>query len=396
MGCIGCCEEPPPVDCCICETAWNADTWSVTLLGKTLSGSFLPADAPDPLVAPACSSRSGTDCIVEDPTVVGDCIVEGDWSDPEVISMIIPCPPGYACGAGSSPVDIGALECILTCPQCFCRDDLADSYPCGTTDESSIGYERSFRGVDHWRAWHQERYHGTAEMLCCDNTSVQFRFTLKYQLSRIIGSQSSVFTRYRPFEVSCTWTEPDSTGTPTITYGSWIETYTPTSYPPCLPCSWSQQTWDGDCTTTPSDCTPEATVTQSVTVTFKTIRYNVCTFFDAATPYPDCDIEMIEGTSTIIVVSGTRGCEASMGGYGASNCDIGPTSIVIDEVWLSPCYPCAEIPCSVTLERVGATEDEVVEIVANTSCEDCATLPGVTKTIPFEITMTICGGSFVV
>lgn len=399
MGCIGCCEEPPPTDCCICENGWAAADWSVSILGKTLSGTFSPASAPDPLEHPECSSRSGTDCVVDDPVVVGDCTSVGEWSDPDVISMIIPCPEGYDCGAGtpgSGFFEIGTSLCILECTQCICFDDMADTYPCGTSDQTSIGYETSFRGVDHWRAWHQERYHGTAEMLCCTDTSIQFRFTLKYQLSRIVASQSSIFTRYRSFEVACTWPTDAAVGVPTITYGSWVETYNTTNYPPCLPCNWSQNSYGGDCDTTVSDCDPPATVTETIEVTFRTIRDNVCTFFQATTLYPDCEIPFIEGTSEITVVTGTRGCGTAGGTYGEGACDIGPTSIVLEEVWISECYPCDTIPCSVTLQRVGATEDEVVEIVDTTTCDGCATLPVVSKTLPFEITMTVCGGSTLV
>ena len=176
MGKIGkcCCVEG---ECCLCDPAWDFESWSVSMLGKTFSGTFIPAEKPDPFTPEnGCQSRVAGHCIVDPPEVILDCIEESDWSAPSFVSMS-GSPPGFF----STPV------CYLACPQCFCNDatNTSQQYDEACLKEGLINWQFSNKGVTHSRAWQQQAYYGVGQMLCCDepSNSVRFIFDFYYHVS---------------------------------------------------------------------------------------------------------------------------------------------------------------------------------------------------------------------
>jgi len=107
MGKIGkcCCVE----GCCLCDEAWTFENWSVTILGKTFTGAFVPADKPDPFTYQnGCSSRQSGSCIIEEPVVLLDCVQEDSWTGSVPVGM----------NTGQSLSNI----CYVACPECFCDE----------------------------------------------------------------------------------------------------------------------------------------------------------------------------------------------------------------------------------------------------------------------------------
>ncbi len=387
--CKRCCssDPPPPAECCLCEPAWEISGWSVSLFGKEMSGAF--PEAPDPIPPEECDSRLSSFCEIEPEEIIADCIVAGAWSSPEGINMIIPCPPGYGCTG-----DVNVKSWAFLCMQCICylsdEEGPVDT-PCG--EQSTTVYESSFRGVDHWRVWQQERWHSSAAIICCDDGKVKFRVAARYSLTRFGATQSAVFRRYREVTVVCNWESPSGGTLPTYIYGDWVEPATTTTHPPCKPCDWSDSEIDEEFTDceldSESDCGPPEAVTQSVTLHWEVFRDNVGG--PIQTGGVDCDLAKITGSTEIAVYSGTRGCGAGIATIGTEDCEFGAGTTAIEATWESECFDCDDLPCSATLHRIdGPTSDETVWLAEEVVCDGCTTIPGKNKTIPYAISLTLC------
>jgi uncharacterized repeat protein (TIGR01451 family) len=399
MGKIGkcCCVEG---ECCLCDPAWDFESWSVSLLGKTFSGDFLPAEKPDPFtVENGCQSRQSGDCIVDSPEVLLDCIEESDWSTPAFVPMSGD-PPGFF----STPV------CYLACPQCFCNDATSTSqqFDEACLKEGLINWQYQNKGVTHSRIWQQQAYYGVAQMICCDEpaNSVRFVFDLYYHVSRIAAVSTQAFRRFRSVTYDCIYPPGQTVVDPTSTavYGSWIQPVSISSKPPCLPCEWIQSDFFGNCATLTSNCSPcpETGCTDEVVTYTMEWVYITCQFIgfidtddNAICPIPDVDdndnriIYYGETTMNAYVGSNTNYCGEGLAGFG--DCEIGLTA-VIEHRFISDCIPCDELPCNVTLNRItgGSLEDPLQECRFGED-EDCSCgpIPPLCKTIPPSITMVL-------
>lgn len=384
MGKIGkcCCAEG---ECCICDEAWAFTGWSVGLLGKTFTGSFIPSAKPDPFtVENGCQSRQGGHCIVDDPTILLDCVEEGSW--------------------GSTFLLVGGL----CCPQCIC-------YDYGTTSQiisycehtgSFVNWQYQSKGVTHSRAWQQESWYGVAQMLCCDSpaNSVRFSFDFYYHVARFAATSSQAFRRFRSVTFDCIY-EPGIAVTEidNVVYGDWVQPVSVGSKPPCLPCDWEQSDFFGNCSTLNSDCPPCEDIFNCNEVVTYDMDYRsiTCDFFSlndfSDDGIPICEIPdeapyIFEGTVTSnAYVGSTAYCSDPLYSFG-TNCTVDPSSAVIEHRFLSDCIPCDEIPCEVTLDRITGgslgSSIEVCVLGADADCS-CGAISQVCKTIPASITMTL-------
>ncbi len=397
MGKIGkcCCVEG---ECCLCDPAWDFESWSVSMLGKTFSGTFIPAEKPDPFTPEnGCQSRVAGHCIAEPPEVILDCIEESDWSAPDFVSM-----------ATGSPYNV----CQVYCPQCFCLD----LDPFGYQEEEAclkeglINWQFSNKGVTHSRAWQQQAYYGVGQMICCDepSNSVRFSFDFYYHVSRFAAVSSQAFRRFRSVTYDCIYDPGISTPHPgdNVVYGSWIQPVSVSSKPPCLPCEWPQSDFFGNCPTLESNCSPcpETGCTDEVfTYTMEWVAI-ICDFIgffdideDLICPIPDVgddDFRFIfygETTMNAYVGSNTNYCSEALDSFG-ENCIISPMSAVIEHRFISDCIPCDELTCNVTLDRVtGSSLGSPLEECRFDEDEDCSCgpIPPLCKTIPASITMVL-------
>jgi uncharacterized repeat protein (TIGR01451 family) len=401
MGKIGkcCCVEG---ECCLCDPAWDFESWSVSLLGKTFSGTFIPAEKPDPFTPEnGCQSRIAGHCIVDPPEVILDCIEESDWSAPSFVSM-----------SGSPPGFFSTPPCYLACPQCFCNDatNTSQQYDEACLKEGLINWQFSNKGVTHSRAWQQQAYYGVGQMLCCDepSNSVRFIFDFYYHVSRFAAVSSQAFRRFRSVTYDCIYPSGQTVVDPTSTavYGSWIQPVSISSKPPCLPCEWTQSDFFGNCPTLESNCSPcpeTGCTDEVVTYTMEWI-YITCQFIgfidtddNGICPIPDEDdddnryIYYGETTMNAYVGSNTNYCSEALDSFG-ENCIISPMSAVIEHRFISDCIPCDELTCNVTLDRVtGSSLGSPLEECRFDEDEDCSCgpIPPLCKTIPASITMVL-------
>ena len=400
MGKIGkcCCVEG---ECCLCDPAWDFESWSVSMLGKTFSGTFIPAEKPDPFTPEnGCQSRVAGHCIVEPPEVILDCIEESDWSAPAPVPM------------NGNPPGFFALACYIACPQCFCNDatNTSQQYDEACLKEGLINWQLSNKGVTHSRAWQQQAYYGVGQMICCDEpaNSVRFSFDFYYHVSRFAAVSSQAFRRFRSVTYDCIYPSGQTIVDPTSTavYGSWIQPVSISSKPPCLPCEWAQSDFFGNCPTLESNCSPcpeTGCTDEVVTYTMEWI-YITCQFIgfidtddNGICPIPDEDdddnryIYYGETTMNAYVGSNTNYCSEALDSFG-ENCIISPMSAVIEHRFISDCIPCDELTCNVTLDRVtGSSLGSPLEECRFDEDEDCSCgpIPPLCKTIPASITMVL-------
>lgn len=398
MGKIGkcCCVEG---ECCLCDPAWDFENWSVTVLGKTFSGTFSPSVKPDPFTPEnGCQSRMGDDCIVDSPTILLDCVEESEWGSRSFVSMA-------ASGFFANPL------CRVACPQCFCLDlETGMQFDEACLKEGLVNWETESKGVTHSRAWQQEAYYGVAQILCCDTpvNSVRFSFDLYYHVSRFAAQSSQGFRRFRSVTYDCVYPPGQTVVTPTPVYGSWIQPVSVGSKPPCLPCDWPQSDFFGNCPTLDSNCSPcpdyFGCPDESVSYTMEWIAIT-CQFIgfvdedgDNICPVVDVDDSVppnrfiYYGSTTMnaYVGSNTQYCGDAI--YGFGTCDIGPASAVIEHRFVSDCIPCDEIPCNVTLHRVTGPNpgEAITECVGGADADcSCGTVSAICKLIPASITMTL-------
>ena len=401
MGKIGkcCCVEG---ECCLCDPAWDFESWSVSLLGKTFSGTFIPAEKPDPFTPEnGCQSRVAGHCIVDPPEVILDCIEESDWSASSFVSM-----------SGSPPGFFSTPPCYLACPQCFCNDatNTSQQYDEACLKEGLINWQFSNKGVTHSRAWQQQAYYGVGQMICCDEpaNSVRFSFDFYYHVSRFAAVSSQAFRRFRSVTYDCIYPSGQTVVDPTSTavYGSWIQPVSISSKPPCLPCEWTQSDFFGNCPTLESNCPPcpeTGCTDEVVTYTMEWI-YITCQFIgfidtddNGICPIPDEDdddnryIYYGETTMNAYIGSNTNYCSEALDSFG-ENCIISPMSAVIEHRFISDCIPCDELTCNVTLDRVtGSSLGSPLEECRFDEDEDCSCgpIPPLCKTIPASITMVL-------
>lgn len=397
MGKIGkcCCAE---AECCLCDEAWEFDNWSVTVLGKTFSGTFSPAEKPDPFtVANGCQSRQGDDCIIDEPTTLLDCVQETDWGGRAYVQM------------SSAPVSPNPIIQAADCPQCECLDNTAmqdDEY---CTREGLLVWETESKGVTHSRAWQQEAFYGVAQMICCDSpaSSVKFIFDLYYHVARFAATSTQAFRRFRSVAYDCIYepgqifTDPTST----YVYGSWVVPVAVGSKPPCYPCSWDQTDFFGQCDTLDSNCDP-CIVCDPEVVTYTMYWEAISgvpidlTDDDADLECPIPDIDPVDGnrivftgstTMNAFVGTGTNYCENALSTFG-ENCTVSPTSAVIEYRFMSDCILCSEIPCTVTLARTTGTplDESIIECLFNEDLDcDCGSIYELCKTIPASVSMVL-------
>jgi hypothetical protein len=381
MGKIGkcCCEEE---SCCLCAEALDYTNWSVTVLGKTFSGTFTEV---------TCQLRTGDQCIVDNPTLLIDCIQESDWS-------------------AATPIGMGGNVCFEACPQCFCLDLDTGQQLTGEAclREDLINWETSTKGVTHSRAWQQEAFYGVVQMICCDSpaNSVKFVFDFFYHVARFAAESSQAFRRFRSVSYDCIYdpgqevTFPDN-----VVRSPWIEPVTVGSKPPCLPCDWEQSDFFGNCPTLESPCPPcpvEGCQAEIVTYSmdYVAITCDIIGFVDLdgdnICPIPD-----EEGGTTLVfygtitmsayVGSNTNYCGEALSSFGG-NCTIDPMTAIIEHRFISDCIPCDELGCSVTLDRVtGGSLGSSLEECLFTEDPDCSCGPidELCKTIPASITMSL-------
>lgn len=398
MGKIGkcCCVEG---ECCICDEAWEFDNWSVTVLGKTFSGTFSPAVKPDPFTPEnGCQSRQGDDCIVEAPEILLDCVEEGSWTSSQWVTMSV-----------SPPTPFTGL-CYLACPECFCLDDIGMQVDEACLKEGLVNWEYQDKGVTHSRAWQQQAYYGVAQMICCDSpaSSVRFVFDLYFHAARFAAVSSQAYRRFRSVTYDCIYPPGQNVVDPTSTavYGSWIQPVSVGSKPPCLPCDWLQSDFFGNCPTLDSNCSPcpdyFGCPDESVSYTMYWTAIT-CAFIgfvdedgDDICPITDTGADgarfVYYGSTTMnaYVGSNTQYCGDAI--YGFGTCDIGPASAVIEHRFVSDCIPCDEIPCNVTLHRVTGPNlgEAITECVGGADADcSCGTISAICKLIPASITMTL-------
>jgi len=398
MGKIGkcCCVEG---ECCICDEAWEFGNWSVTLLGKTFSGTFSPADKPSPFtVENGCSSRQSGDCIVDNPVVLLDCIEESAWS------------PSYPVGMSSGVPFTNLNNCYVACPQCICYEfesTTQDDEAC--LREGLVNWEYQDKGVTHSRIWQQEAYYGVAQMLCCDSpaNSVKFIFDLYYHVARFAAQSSQAFRRFRSITYDCIYDPGESvTAADNVVYGSWVQPVAIVDKPPCLPCDWTQSDFFANCATLTSPCPecpdPFGCANETVTYEMEWIAIT-CDFLilsdddaDLICPIPDDDGAgynfVYYGSTTLNAYSGsnTAYCEDALSGFG--NCTISPLTAVIEHRFMSDCIPCDELTCSVTLDRTtgGSLGSPLEECMFNEDLDcSCGVIPELCKTIPASITISL-------
>lgn len=335
-----CCD----IECCLCDKAWDLKSWSVYVLGQNFNGDFLPTEKPEPFTqANACNSRVGGDCIVKEPVLIDDCRQESPWYDPT---------PYPGC-----------------CPQCICTGILNENDGFFTYGYCEIlgllRYEFSYKGVTHTRTWQQESYYATSQMYqCCDigmPTKTRFLFDLYYHAVRFSAQSQQGYTRYRSISWDCLYDPPNEQATfpDNLTYGEWIQPVQVGIFPPCMPCSWPQSTFFGNCETlSSSECPPclpiegcpprtgGAASLRSVGLIFG------CNFtfagFETGGP-PICKVtdQYKYGMQTINVFS-------SSGDEFCTDVTIDPTSKVVTFIhrFISECYDCDKIPSQVRLDRV--------------------------------------------
>ena len=387
MGKIGkcCCLDE---DCCICDAAWDYETWSVTVLGKTFSGSFSPATKPDPLTpANGCQSRVGDDCIVDNPTILQDCIQSSEWSPTEQIGM-------------------GSSICFEGCPQCFClstETGMQGENAC--LKEDLINWETQSRGVTHSRTWQQEAFYGVAQILCCDTpaNSVRFIFDLYYHVARFGAASQQGFRRFRSVTYDCIYDPGEEATFPSnVVRSSWIEPVTVGSKPPCLPCDWDQSDFFENCPTLDSNCPPcpdpingcpDEVVTYSMD--YVGIFCNFIGFVDSdgdgICPIPDIENDfrfIYYGTHTLNAYVGSNTSYCNNNG---NSCITDTLTAVIEHRFISDCIPCDELGCSVTLNRVtGASLGSSISqcVLDELECA-CGTIPQLCKTIPASVTLNL-------
>jgi len=381
MGKIGkcCCEEE---SCCLCAEALDYTNWSVTVLGKTFSGTFTEV---------TCQLRTGDQCIVDNPTLLLDCIQESEWS-------------------AATPIGMGGNVCFEACPQCFCLDLDTGQQLTGEAclREDLINWETSTKGVTHSRAWQQEAFYGVVQMICCDSpaNSVKFVFDFFYHVARFAAESSQAFRRFRSVSYDCIYdpgqevTFPDN-----VVRSPWIEPVTVGSKPPCLPCDWEQSDFFGNCPTLESPCSPcpvEGCQDEVVTYSMDYVAIT-CDFIGFVDSDGDniCPIPDEEGGTTFVfygtitmnayVGSNTNYCGEALSSFGG-NCTIDPMTAIIEHRFISDCIPCDELGCSVTLDRVtGGSLGSSLEECLFTEDPDCSCGPidELCQTIPASITMSL-------
>jgi hypothetical protein len=381
MGKIGkcCCEEE---SCCLCTESLDYTNWSVAVLGKTFSGTFTEV---------TCQLRTGDQCIVDNPTLLIDCIQESEWSP-------------------ATPIGMGGNVCFEACPQCFCLDLDTGQQLTGEAclREDLINWETSTKGVTHSRAWQQEAFYGVVQMICCDSpaNSVQFVFDFFYHVARFAAESSQAFRRFRSVSYDCIYdpgqevTFPDN-----VVRSPWITPVTVGAKPPCLPCDWEQSDFFGNCPTLESPCPPcpvEGCEDEVVTYSMDYVAIT-CDFIGFVDSDGDniCPIPDEEGGTTFVfygtitmnayVGSNTNYCGEALSSFGG-NCTIDPMTAIIEHRFISDCIPCDELGCSVTLDRVtGGSLGSSLEECLFTEDPDCSCGPidELCKTIPASITMSL-------
>lgn len=399
MGTIGkCCCEPG--DCCLCDDAWDLETWSVTVLGKTFSGSWTPADKPVPFDQEnGCHLRLGSQCHVEEEEVAWNCIGETAWSDASVY-------PGQ-----KNPI---SSDCGVNCGQCICRD-LYGGYADGCEVPRQTVWEYSQKSWTHYRGWTQESHYGEMQVQCGtvedpnDSSVVVFRFFLYYQVARFFNASSGTNNRFRQVDFDCIYEDGNqSTAASNIVYGSWV--YPPhATLPPCSPCSWLQTTFFGNCSTVNADCPTNPGDVELISDTY-TFEFAVmpCDFWDYYDFDNDGKCEESENDAPKLYVaestvsfwsttSNTEYCETANLGAFPFSCSFDTETSYLEMLFESEPITCDSIPCSVTLTRItgpGPIDPSLsVEVLPEIDCEalDCDPVPAVTKTLPGTITLTLTG-----
>lgn len=415
MGKIGicCCTG----ECCLCDDAWDLETFSVSVFGKTFSGSWAPAEKPTPFdQVNGCHQRFGSQCHVVEPEVIWDCEAYTDWTDPALVpGQTHPLTPLTLCG--------------VNCGQCICRD-LYGGYADGCVVPSQKVWEYSSKSWTHFRGWIQESHFGQLSVSCGtsenpnDSSVVVFRFTLYYQASRFFNASSGQNNRFRQIDFDCIYEDgANSTEATNIVYGDWIYPEPDDTIPPCVPCqyitgnpTWPQSTFFGNCSTVEVDCEPTPPDVE-LTVTYYTIEYAVmpCDFWDyydfdndgnceeSENDAPKLHVDELDWASSSVTWN-TIYCEPCTPDYFPFGCDFCTVETdVIEATYESDAIDCDAIPCSVTLTRITGPEpfDNPLsyEVFAEKNCLDvdgnprwdCDAVPALTKTLPLTLTLTLTG-----
>lgn len=374
-------------ECCLCDKAWSITTWSVNILGQNFNGQFLPLNKPDPFTQQnSCHSRVGDCCIVENPILIDDCRQESDWLD-------LPYNP--------------------CCPQCICTgyvnggSGLVYGY-CEIL--GLLNYELSYKGVTHTRTWQQESYYGTAQMYqCCDTVDknkTRFIFDLYYHVVRFSAESQQAYTRYRTVSWDCLYDPPfdQVTAPDNLIRGEWIQPVEVGIYPPCIPCSWPQSTFFGNCQIVSGyECQECPNITGCEDVrqgSASLISIGLifgCNFTFADFGILDPNEERIcrvtdqyrQGSRTITVASfSPRYC---------TNLTVGPNAQVrtFTHRYMSDCIDCNNIPPYVTLNRITGFPGPITQYLfdglynPNTKSPCNGVLPPLEKIIPPSIIMNL-------
>lgn len=386
MGKSCCCGE-----CCLCDKAWSITDWSVYMLGQNFSGKFLPFEKPIPFTyANNCYSRQGGDCIVHDPVLIEDCREESEWFG----TPYNPC-----------------------CPQCICS-----GYVEGGSGEvygyceilGLLNYEFQRKGVTHTRVWQQESYYGVAQMSqCCDtenSSKTRFTFDFYYHVVRFSSESNQAYTRYRTVAWDCLYDPPmeQATFPDNVVRGEWIQPVEVGIHPPCMPCSWPQSTFFGNCETLssyecprcPSIAGCDPTIVSSSTLISIGLIYGCNFTFSGFDGILDSDEPRIcrvtdqykNGIQTVTM--------ASFDGQHCYDAMIGPGTRVytIEYRYMSDCLDCNNLPSSITLNRINAfppaniTAELFGPFSGGSMRSPCRVLPSLQKVIPYSITMLLTSG----
>lgn len=444
-----CCIKPPPEPCCLCQRAWNLDTWSVSIFDKTFSGDWLPETQPDPFDRTnGCHARLGAQCHTDDPRSIWDCIIERDWSKPRVVASRGPCCPQCSCFTSFyTPGLLWYGECVF--------------------DHPLQGWEQSIKTWYWERGWVQEGHWGQLSINCgtggwdnsvnfnvidpYDNSSVVFTFTLYYQASRFYNDSSGFISRFRLLDWDCVYEPPSNvTEASNLVVGDWVypeplnDDGSAIKYPPCQPCaygstfhpdgkvypSWPQSTFLGncpiinelDCPPMPQSPTNPQIPTEDSLIKYTTLywtNYNpgilgLCDYFfvydtnednveDGICKYegrPDLFPPPKNYSATIPSSNrtlSTQYCNGSNASGGTLEGGIGGTrrteTKVLQITYQSDPIKCDNMPCEVKLKRKTGPLPFVSslyhEIFPARSVKDCSPIPALVKVIPLELILSI-------
>lgn len=351
MGKIGrCCCDP---DQCLCNAAWDFTAWSFSVFGKSYSGSW----SPGTLTVEDCS-RTGQDCIYDDPDLVVDVLEDGGWVD----------------------LGIPALSSLCQCNSCS-----------GYSGQKVSSWRRSSAYSSRVAVWHHFQSYASIAASSCGTNGVKFVVTVIYSVTRIVQSIDRISNRYKKWERDCDAGTQEAVGDFVYLCGEESD-YIITEI--VLPCDWPQLDTAGLCLQASNVTTPECEAA-SPTIVLRDV----------------VSLRCVDGVCSPVTTETEFACEAGSldGGCGCGQpFQTCVYSVPIDALtgaraqrrqyqvtWESECYDCDSIPSTVTLERtdsvptIALTGDVTLNIFDSATGTGCGTAPAVPITIPFTLSVSV-------